>query len=207
MKTAEEVITWIRSSVEDHGVVEFSPEIWSELEIEQCVVIASELGKKYFLRLPKAEQIFFEWLKENDRATWNDLWVNDLETDAENKLAEYTVSLSFLPVIKANGYRGFPICDLVNVDNYFLSSVMFTRNINDLLEPAKARFVARNSLTVPQLLAVEISVDPIDIWHFAFHHDIEIERAKKAVKTLVEDNLIDHPQTPEQILFFFPEGM
>ena len=55
---------------------------------------------------------------------------------------------------------------------------------------------------MPQLLALQISAEPIDIWHFAYKNKFEIETAKKAAESLVEDNALVHFKEAEYLAQF-----
>jgi hypothetical protein len=136
--------------------------------------------------LPEKEIIFFEWLKINDTPVWNDLWNDEL-------LEPYIVSLIFLPVLIKRGYRGFPICDLIENDNYYFTPQHLADKESEIFsESAKTIYLNKGKMTIPQLLAMEISLDPIDIWHFAYKHQISVAECKKAVLDLVNDEVLVH---------------
>ncbi|NOY05220.1 MAG: hypothetical protein GXO82_01065, partial [Chlorobi bacterium] len=77
---------------------------------------ARDLSLKYhgdvLITLPESERTYFDWVKKEDPAVWNDLW-------GEGEL--YTVGISFLEQLLESG-NGFRICDLQQEDNYFFTS-------------------------------------------------------------------------------------
>ena len=94
------------------GILTFEEDIFSTLTVDDAKHIISQIGTAHMMRLPKKEITFFEWLKEHHPLVWNDLWGND---DEEYM---YTVGLEFLPLMM-DPVRGFPICDLLTLENYF----------------------------------------------------------------------------------------
>jgi len=52
------------------------------------------------------------------------------------------------------------------------------------------------------LLALEISVSPIDIWHFAYKHKVPLRDAKAAVAQLVDDHALVHITDAEHLARF-----
>jgi len=163
-------------------VLILSEETFNSLTTEQMEEIASSpFSQSRLLQLPAHEIAFFEWLKEHDRAVWDDLWVE------ESGETHYAVSLTFLPLFKDIS-RGFPICDLRTVDNYyFVPEHLVAEERPIIIDAIKERVYANKSITTEQLLSLEISYGGIDIWHFAYHHSVDLARAKKAVIALVED--------------------
>lgn len=181
----------------NQNLIEIDENLFAELQNEQILTnFLSNIEHTKMFKLPQKEIDFFEWLKLEEPQIWKDLWSDELTPP-------YYVSLNFLPLIIKNGYRGFPICDLLNNDNYyFVPAHLADRESEIFADSSKTRFINRQALTVPQLLAMEISLDPIDIWHFAYKHKIEISEAKKAVKSLVDDELLVHLTDSEYLSVF-----
>jgi hypothetical protein len=112
------------------------------------------------------------------------------------------VGMSFLPVL-INKMRGYPICDLLDNDNYYFTSAHIVDKESEiLLESARTRFMNNEDLTTAQLLILQISVSPTDIWHFAYNFNIDINEAKKAVEDLVQDNALVHLKEVEYLAPF-----
>ncbi|MCX7737785.1 MAG: hypothetical protein N2319_13875 [Candidatus Kapabacteria bacterium] len=181
-------------SAENH-FIELSDEVFQALNIEMAEALAKRYGASHLIKLPLREIKFFEWLYENDIEIWKDLWGN---TDEE----PYIVGMSFLPVL-LDKMRGYPICDLMNNENYyFTSSHIVDKESDILLESAKTRFMNNEELTIAQLLILQISVSPTDIWHFAYNFNIDLNEAKKAVDDLVQDNALVHLKDAEHLAPF-----
>lgn len=187
---------WYQSNLPVNHILEIPDFIYDEIEQSQAQFLADFYSNDTLFRLPGKEVIFFEWLKENDIDVWKDLWDDELNSP-------YIISLSFLPLLKRNGYRGFPICDLVTQTNYYFAPAHLADKESELfVESAKTIFMNKQPMTLPQLLAMEISLEPIDIWHFAYKHNVSIADAKKAVHDLVNDELLVHLKDAEHLSTF-----
>lgn len=174
-----------QNQIDEKNFLEFPEEFFESIKEDTARHIARALRNIALVKLPEREIHFFEWLQQNDPAVWDDLWAGD-------EREPYIVSISFLPLL-INKTRGFPICDLLTVDNYYFTSAFFLdEEARAFIESTRARFLDHNPLTIGQLLTVEISVDPIDIWHFAYFRNIDLAAAKKSVKGLVDDKIIAH---------------
>jgi hypothetical protein len=113
------------------------------------------------------------------------------------------VSINLLPIVLNLDGRGLPICDLQTTANYyFCIKNMVDEESKIIIEAAQDLFKNKKPLTVPQLLALEISLDPIDIWHFAYKHEIDLNVAKAAVTQLVDDGALVHLKEYEYLIPF-----
>lgn len=181
----QEIIDWCSEAIKTSQYVNFPGEVFSSLTEEIARDLVSLFSAHTFIKLPADEIKFFEWLRNADPAVWNDLW----GTDGEEP---YIVSISFLPLLIDNS-RGFPICDLINNDNYYFTEAHIAdRESKIFLESVKERFLNNDKLSVAQTLVLEISLAPIDIWRFAYRFKLSLNDAKKAVRELVEDNILIH---------------
>jgi hypothetical protein len=178
------------------SIITFDPDILSSLSKEDANEIIAQVGSTHLMRLPEKEIMFFEWLKEHHPLVWNDLWSQDEEE------YRYTVGLELLPLM-LDPVRGFPICDLLTVENYyFVPDHLIGEEIPFYLEAVKERFVKQESVTVAQLLVLEISIAPIDAWRFSYHHRIEMDRVLKAIKDLKEEGMLLHLGKAEDLAEF-----
>ena len=194
--TDNELIDWCKSQVITDHVIDIPDNMFALINEDQAKLILNFFTTNTLFKLPQSEINFFEWLRENEESVWDDLWKDEVNPP-------YFVSLIFLPIIVKGGYRGFPICDLLNNENhYFVPAHLAERDSEIFLESSKTRFLNKETLTVPQLLTIEISMNPIDIWHFAYKHKIEIAEAKKAVASLANDELLVHLKEAEHIANF-----
>jgi len=196
--TANEIIEHCRKSIDDTGFIIFSEEQFRLMDPEQVAELQHTFGEHYLMRLPEHEIKFFEWLKIADENVWKDLW-------AEANDPPYFVSLAFL-----NGFTGpnsggaFTICELRSVDNYYFApSLFFEKESADYLSAVKERFINRQSLSPAQALALEASIAPIDIWHFAYKYGFDVRLAKNAVRELVDDRILLHVTNADHLTQYF----
>ena len=179
----------------NHQVITFPEEMYEDITIEDALNIIEKIDQNALMMLPLREIDFFSWLKENAREIWNDLW-ND-----EN-YAEYVVSISFLPMlIYSTNFNGFPICDLLNNDNYFFTRAMMdTEQGKTIVETSQNIFANHQSLALHQILALEIDFNAIDIWHFAYKYNIPLKEAMDAAEMLFKDKALKHIKRAEDVV-------
>ncbi len=194
--TDQELINCFIEELQKADYIIIPEAIFDEITPEQGIMISQRFADSTLIRLPEKEIKFFEWLKVVDEEVWNDLWGG---TDVE----PYTVGISFLLLlIKKNG-RGFPICDLLTTDNYYFTPAhMIEQESKDFIQSSRERLLNNEKLTIPQLLALEIYSDAIDIWHFAYLHKLSLDVAKEAAWELVEDNVLIHLKSAELLTNF-----
>lgn len=188
----EQIIEFFSKLVDEDGILVIPNEVFTKMEKEYGEFLKMEFKHTRIMRLPEPEIRFFEWLKENDPLVWNDLW--------QDEPKEYTISIDFLPQLLEKDGRGFPICDLRTLDNYYFTPQLLLDKESDVLvEAAKVRFKEKQTLPTNQLLALEIHYGGIDIWHFAYKHKVELTEAKKAAHSLVEDQILIHLTEAEHL--------
>ena len=191
-KNNQEIIEFFSKLVTESGVLHIPEDVFLKMEKEYGELLKKDFTATRMLKLPQSEIDFFNWLKENDPDVWSDIWGDDD--------CDYTVSIEFLPMLLENDGRGFPICDLQNVDNYyFMPQLLIERESDVMVEAAKVRFIEKRGLTPSQLLALEIHFGGIDVWHFAYKHKIDLGEAKAAVASLVEDQILVHLTDAEHL--------
>lgn len=189
-----EIIEWFEQSVKADDYISFPVDIFNKLDEETAQEIANKYSHNTFMKLPDKEIKFFEWLKENDKVIWDDLW------DSEEN--PYIIGIGLLPMLLKKN-RGFPICDLQNNDNYFFTETqMFEKEAKLFVETVQQMFRGKKPMTVEQTLVLEISSAPIDIWRFSYKYNLDVERAKQAVKNLSEERLLMHLTKAEQLANF-----
>lgn len=150
----------------------------------EIIRVQNHFGGQTFMYLPESEIKFFQWLKENDVAVWNDLW--------QSEEAPYVIAMSFLGHFTSGG-NGFPICDLVETDNYYFTEKHIRKPEGiDVLQKVIQKLTDHKSLPVAEALLYEAYCSPIDIWHFAYRHHIPLPLAKKAVDELDRAGLLAH---------------
>jgi hypothetical protein len=192
MNSNQEIIEFFSKLVNEEGVLYIPEEVFLKMEKEYGELLRKEFTFSRMIKLPQSEIDFFNWLKENDPAVWHDLWGEDD--------GSYVISIEFLPRLLEKDGRGFPICDLQTVDNYyFIPQLLVERESDVMVEAAKVRFIEKRGLTPSQLLALEIHFGGIDVWHFAYKHKIDLNEAKAAVASLVEDQILVHLTDAEHL--------
>jgi predicted transcriptional regulator len=190
-----EILSWCEQHLSENEVIDFPDEIFGNLTVENSKLLVEIFGKHTFMKLPLQEKKFFEWLKENDKKVWDDLWKSEEEV--------YVVALNFLPLLIDKNSRGFPICDLMENDNYyFMEQHLVDHDSKLMIDSVQEMYRNHKPLTVEQTLVLEISLHPIDIWHFAYRYNINIDRAKQAINNLVEEKIIVHLKEAEYLATF-----
>lgn len=181
-----EIVNWFEKQAQSSRYIIIPQDVFDSITFEQSELIMRHFAHTALMLLPKREIEFFEWLKVHEESVWTDLWA-----DAADE--PYVVGVSFLSKLIKLPDRGFPICDLINNDNYYFSvSHMIDEEAKAFLESSRLRLLAKEKLTVAQLLAVEIAENPIDIWHFAYKYKLSISPVKQTVAQMVEDKVLIH---------------
>lgn len=188
----QEILEFFSKLVNEDGILHIPEDVFLKMDKEYGELLIKEFTATRMLRLPQYEIDFFNWLKDKDPLVWKDLWGDDD--------GSYTVSIEFLKLLLEKDGRGFPICDLQTVDNYyFIPQLLVERESDVMVEAAKVRFIEKKGLTPSQLLALEIHFGGIDVWHFAYKHNIDLDEAKAAVASLVEDQVLVHLTDAEHL--------
>ena len=195
--TTEDVLQEAAMSVAQHGHLRLSEQTLRALTADHVFALRNRYGTRVLMRLPEREVAFFAWMRQEDPASWTDLWGGEEEP--------YLVSLAHLEdLVGEAGTRGFMIRDLIGVDNYFFSpNLLIEKESDAFIGAVRERFAANQSLTPAQLLALEASLGPIDIWHFAYRHQISLDVAKRAVSQLVDDRILLHVTRADHLVQYF----
>ncbi|MEY2719832.1 MAG: hypothetical protein RLZZ273_1198 [Bacteroidota bacterium] len=188
-------------SIDARGYIEFDEATLASMSLSDADDVAAAYGARALMRLPAHEIVFQEWLRVQDPEVWNDLWSNEPE-------APYLVSMSYVrEFIGSPGKGAFLICDLQTADNYYFTpDMLLEKESTDFVEAVRDRFLAGGNMTVEQAITVEMSAGPMDIWHFAYLRGVDLDRAKRAVASLVEDRIIVHVPKAEHLSSFFDVG-
>jgi hypothetical protein len=189
-----ELIQYVNEITNAGRWVKFEEEVFSDLTSAEAIKLIESVNPNAMLYLPKKEIDFFEWLKTNDRKIWDDMW-------EDPDYPPYIVSISFLPLLIYNSnYNGFPICDLMDNDNYYFNAAMMSDDhSNEVLEAAKTRFDNNLKLDLHHLLALEVAFNSIDIWHFAYKYHLDVETAKMSAQILIKDKALKHLKKFEDV--------
>ena len=191
-----EIIEFCDNQALTNDYIDFPIDVFNAVVPATAAILAKRYGSNTMMRLPAYEIKFFEWLKIDDEPVWLDLW-------GDPEAMPYTVGMSFLPMLVERSGRGFPICDLQSNDNYYFSMELLPNAESKIfLESSKELFLSEKPLSISQLLVVEISIGPIDIWHFAYKHRLNLSLAKESVNKLVDDNVLVHLKNSEHLAGF-----
>ncbi len=194
--TNEELLEYCQLSIELNDYVAFENNVFEMISQEQAQYLSEVFASDTLILLPEYEIKFFEWLRRVAPDVWKDLWESEMHLP-------YLVGMYFLPILVKRDGRGFPICDLHSQENYyFLPKFMTDEESKVIIETSKTRFTNNEELSTKELLALEISFDPIDIWHFAYKYKIDLNEAKAAVQELVDDNALVHLKESEHLSVF-----
>jgi hypothetical protein len=192
--TNKDLIKWCNSHIAENEYFDFPGEIFENLTDDNIKAIIENYGSTYLMKLPKKEIDFFEWLKINDNPIWIDLWNSEEEP--------YLIAVNLISLLTSK-IRGFPICDLLENDNYYFSEAhLFSDDSKILVESVQEMYKDHKQLNIEQALVLEISIEPIDIWRFAYRYSIDVDRAKKAVENLAKDKILIHLKEAELLAGF-----
>lgn len=195
--TTQDLMALCDRTVAEHGHLVFTDDEIRSLQADQIFALRDRFGARVLMKLPPSEIAFFEWVRTNDLPAWTDLWGGEDEP--------YLVSLAHLEDLAgATTTHAFVIRDLLGVDNYFFSPHLLIEKESDaFIGAVRERFTSNQSLTPAQLLALEASVGPVDIWHFAHRHNIPLDVAKRAVQQLVDDRILLHVTRADHLAQYF----
>lgn len=196
-----ELQQYTEESIATHGHLEFSQDMLATLTAQDAEDVANAYRASALMKLPDHEVVFQEWLRTADPDVWKDLW------DGE-PVAPYLVSPAFLgDFLGGKGQGAYLICDLHSTDNYFFTpDMLLEKESADYVSAIRDRFLAGGTMTPEQAITLEMSTGPMDIWHFAYQRGVDLERAKKAIASLVEDRIIVHVPKMDHLSSMFDVG-
>ncbi len=170
--------------LKQQSYIEFSDEQISSLSKDDKKKIIDTFHGRSMLKLPASEIAFFEWLKKEDNAVWQDLWADFPEW-------EYRVSIDFLDHLGDAG-NGFPICDLEDVENYYFTIRHIKPGGRGEMQAIVDKNDAGEKLNIDELLLFELHLAPIDIWHYAYRYKLALTDAKKMIEDMVYKGWLVH---------------
>ena len=174
--------TVIEDRIREGGILEVADAEIDALSDDDITALRQEYGAHTLMRLPPRERAFFDWLKENDPAVWDDLWKDD---------EDMLVTLAFLADLRRGG-RGFLICELEDVPNYFFTPRHVKPDGIEALNEILTKAAAGDELALGEALMFEIVSGPMDIWHFCHKYGADLARAKREIARLVDHDWLVH---------------
>jgi len=166
------------------GYMEFSEEELSRLNSIDLRHILEVFQGHALMKLPASEIRFFEWLKETDRAVWDDLW-GEAEEEA------YLVSINFLSHFVGRNL-GFPICDLVDEPNYWFSPRHIKPKGREELDEIFSKVENDIKLNLAEYFLYSLNAGSFDIWHFCYRHQLDVSALKSIIEDLVYKGQLVH---------------
>ena len=163
------------AQIGQRGYIEFSEDELKSLNYIDLRHILDVFQGHALMKLPASEIRFFEWLKETDRAVWDDLWA-----DADDEA--YLVSINYLSHFIGRNL-GFPICDLVDEPNYWFSPRHIKPKGREELDDIFLKVEQDIKLTLAEYFLYSLHSGSFDIWHFCYEHNLDLS----TVKTIIED--------------------
>jgi len=184
------LIERLRPSGEGIHSVQITEEEIADMTREQAEEIVALYGAMTLISLPRREREFFAWLQKEDPLIWSDLWGADEQS--------YRVSLGFLPDLLPNR-RGFPICDLVDNQNYYFTvDNITTEDGAPYLDAAMEIVKSEGRLSMDQAFVVEVWRAPIDQWRFAYMYRQPLDEVKRMVQWLIAEGILTLPAQREE---------
>ncbi len=175
----------------EQNYISFTKSELRTLSVEQTAHLIDYFHGYTMMRLPESETVFFEWLKRNDAAVWDDLWGTEEDL--------YLASVDLLGNFTGES-GGFPICDLLEIPNYWFSKEHIKPKGMEALQEIRTRVEAGQDLSVEQQFLLRISVQNTDIWHFCFIFDVKVADMKKAIEEMVYKGWIVHLPDREDLV-------
>jgi hypothetical protein len=187
----KELISSKENQLLSEGYMQFEQAEIQAMTKKDAKAIETHFHGRAMMALPEEEIEFFKWLRENDPSVWDDLWGNEEEP--------YRVSLDFLHHFIQNG-NGFPICDLINVDNYWFHSRHIKPKAMEKMDLIQQKLDDGGSLSFEEGLLVEIARGSIDLWHFCYRYKLPISVAKKKIEIMHREDLLVHLKDREDLV-------
>jgi hypothetical protein len=187
----EDLIKNKEKQLVEEGYIKFDQNELGEINRHDAEVLEKHFHGRAMMELPKEEIDFFTWLRDNDPAVWDDLWKNEEEP--------YRVSLDFLHHFIEEG-NGFPICDLIEADNYWFHSRHIKPKAMEKMAEIQEKLDNKGSLSFEEGLLVEIARGSIDLWHFCYRYKLPILVAKNKIEAMHKEDLLVHLKDREDLV-------
>jgi len=177
--------------LETDGFIKFTYTELQKMTRKDTQDLEKHFHGRALMELPLEEIEFFKWLKENDPPVWDDLWKNVDEP--------YRVSIDFLHHFVESG-NGFPICDLIKVDNYWFHTRHIKPKAFEKMEDIRPKLDKKGSLSFEEGILIEIARGSIDLWHFCYRYKLPLSIAKKKIEIMHREDLLVHLRDREDLV-------
>ena len=175
----------------ENNYIQFTDREMEQLQEKNLAEIARHFHGRALMMLPPAEIEFFEWLKKNDNAVWNDLWQDEQDI--------YQVSIDLLPQFSSSR-NGFPICDLQDGMNYYFTVKHIKQDGLAQMQGIINKLENRDKLKIDELILYELHLAPFDIWHFSFRYNLPVAKVKNLILDMESRGWIVHLANSEDLL-------
>ena len=175
----------------ENTYIQFSDAEIEQLRLDESQHIVDHFHGHALMKLPPAEVHFFDWLRKNDNAVWQDLW-----GDEENM---YQVSIDLLPQFLKEK-NGFPICDLQEQPNYYFTQRHIKPEGMSQMEKILQKTENNKKLDIDELILFELHIAPFDIWHFAYRYNLPLADLKELISEMVYKGWIVHLTDSKDLL-------
>ena len=122
-------------------------------------------------------------LKKNDKAVWDDLWQNEEDP--------YRISIDFLHHFLKHG-NGFPICDLIDEDNYWFCVRHIKPKGMELMQDIGDKVKNDKPLSFAEAFLLEVFRGSTDLWHFCYRYNVPVKTGKSRIDDMNHDDLLVH---------------
>lgn len=190
-KNINKIISVKEDQLKADGYIQFSNPDLQSMSTSDAQKIEEHFHGRAMMALPVDEIEFFEWLKQNDPPVWDDLWKNEEEP--------YRVSLAFLHHFIEDG-NGFPICDLINVDNYWFHSRHIKPKALEKMDEINQKLDGKGTLSFEEGILIEISRGSLDLWHFCYRYQLPVSVAKRKIEAMHREDLLVHLKDREDLV-------
>jgi len=187
----EKLIAEKREQLKNNNYIEFTDQEIQSMRPDEAAFFVERYHGFGLMKLPASEIKFFEWLRENDEQVWNDIWKGEPDL--------YLVSTDLLPVFLKTS-NGFPVCDLIEVDNYWFCERHIKPKGRQELESISAKFQNKEKLDVSELFIIELLNAPIDIWHFCYRYKLAVTAMKNKIDDMVSNGWLVHLSNREDLV-------
>jgi len=176
---------------QEKGYLPFTVEELAAIRADEVDHVVDFFHGYTLMELPQSEIDFFEWLKKNDRKVWHDLWGDEIDL--------YRVSIDFLRQLAGSNAQ-FPICDLVDVDNYWFSRQHIKPKGMEQLQEILLKINGGVELSAAELFLLELNNSATDLWHYCYENDLNIEEMKQIISDMVYEGWIVHLTNREDLV-------
>jgi len=179
----QELIALKEQMLAEEGYIVFSAAELKKFDTMTARNFTDHFRGRAMMRLPEEEILFFDWLKKNDKAVWDDLWKDEDDP--------YRISIAFLHHFLKHG-NGFPICDLIDEDNYWFCARHIKPKGMELMQDIGDKVKKDEPLSFAEAFLLEVFRGSTDLWHFCYRYNVPVKTGKSKIDEMNHDDLLVH---------------